>query len=170
MLCLCRPQSPPPLHVSTLLMMEDRGHRPLSVGKWTGKEGAKGRGVGGIYTCALCIVFPCGHNSPPFCGRHVFFAWLNALFLLFIHRSFSSLVLRAHMLGMMPPGGGNGRLGIGMVAIVSSTDRNMSQLEPPVKFLLFLSSFSFFRLSSTRMKDEARSLDEGPQFSPGRQG
>ena len=72
------------------------------------------------------------------------------------------------MLGMMPLGGGNGRLGIGMVAIVSSTDRNMLQLEPPVKFLLFLSSF--FRLSSTRMKDEARSLDEGPQFSPGRQG
>ena len=168
MLCLCRPQSPL-RRLCTLLMMEDRGHRPLSVGKWTGKEGAEGRG-GGMYTCtcALCIVFPCGHNSPPFCGRHVFFAWLNALFLLFIHRYFSSLVLRAHMLGMMPLGGGNGRLGIGMVAIVSSTDRNMLQLEPPVEFLLFLSSF--FRLSSTRMKDEARSLDEGPQFSPGRQG
>ena len=47
--------SPPRRRICKLLMMEDRGHRPLSVGKWTGKEGAKGRGEEGIYI-HMCIM------------------------------------------------------------------------------------------------------------------
>ena len=95
-----------------------------------------------MYTCALCIVFPCGHNSPPFRGRHVFFAWLNAPFLLFIHHSSSSLVLSAHMLGMMPPGGEYGYGGNSL--------RHVSQYVAagaPCKFLII--PLSFFPLSST---------------------